>query len=216
MIFTHMNLYGFLFFLAVVDPKTNKFLGLVRRDQVVALLECGVFDRNLGISAVTPAWTRPRAGVEKTPLMRWAYHINDDRYDYVLQDTHQQLTRKVPKIPRKSAPKFSVVSAPNLQTTIFSPLPHEFATVHSNDAGLVYVSWLNPDYENYYVNLGAVMNRGTHCVTEFCPMSKAHRMFTHLGLRHIVVLGGDSGGEVVGVITRENLLPGFIKDRTGF
>lgn len=196
-----------------MDPKTNKFLGLVRRDQIAALLECGVMDRN---PATNTAWSRPRAGVEKTPLMRWAYHINDDRYDYVLQDTQRQTTRKAPKIPKQKAPKFSVASASRLQTTTFSALPHEFALVHKNSAGLIYVSWLNPDYEGYYVNLGAVMNRGTHCVTEFTPVSKAHRMFTYLGLRHIVVVGGESGGEVVGLLTRANLLPEYIKERTGF
>lgn len=36
------NHHGF----PVVDPITDKFLGLVRRDQLVALIECGVFDES--------------------------------------------------------------------------------------------------------------------------------------------------------------------------
>ena len=156
-------------YVAVVDPTTHKFLGLVRRDQIVALIECGVFDRNPNLNSSTPAWLRPREGVEKTPLMmRWAYHINDDRYDYVMQQEDTQQPQDVMRkkmVPKHEAPRFSVATAPSLQTTIFAALPHEFATVHLNEAGLVYVSWLNPDYENYSVNLGAVMNRGTHCVT---------------------------------------------------
>lgn len=57
----------------VVDPETKKFLGLVRRDQIAALLECGVFDKTFtggdGDDA-TPAWARPQSGVDKSPLMR--------------------------------------------------------------------------------------------------------------------------------------------------
>jgi hypothetical protein len=40
-------------------------------------------------------------------------------------------------------------------------------------------------------------------------------MFTALGLRHLVVLGGLSGGEVVGMLTRVNLLEKSIDERTG-
>ena len=31
----------------VVDPGTKRFMGLVRRDQLVALLECGVFEKEM-------------------------------------------------------------------------------------------------------------------------------------------------------------------------
>ena len=91
----------------------------------------------------------------------WAYHINDDRYDYVRQweptppETHKTVER---------APRFSMISSPNLQLAAFSPLPTEFATVALNESGGVYVAWLNPDYENHWVNIGAVMNRGAFCV----------------------------------------------------
>ena len=50
---------------------------------------------------------------------------------------------------------------------------------------------------------------------EFCPVSKAFQLFTMMGLRHVVVLGGETGGEVVGVLSRENFLPAFIKQQTG-
>ena len=57
----------------VVDPETKKFLGLVRRDQIAALLECGVFDKTYMVGDgdnATPAWARPQSGVDKSPLMR--------------------------------------------------------------------------------------------------------------------------------------------------
>jgi hypothetical protein len=46
-------------------------------------------------------------------------------------------------------------------------------------------------------------------------VSKAHFLFTSLGLRHLIVLGGESGGKVVGMITRINLLKEFVEERTG-
>ena len=47
-------------------------------------------------------------------------------------------------------------------------------------------------------------------------VSKAHFLFTSLGLRHLIVLGGESGGQVVGIITRINLLRESIADRSGY
>jgi len=47
------------------------------------------------------------------------------------------------------------------------------------------------------------------------PVSKAYKLFTSMGLRHIVVLGGRSGEEVVGILSRANLLPEYIHERTG-
>ena len=90
-----------------------------------------------------------------------------------------------------------------------------FATVGRTADGNVVVSWLNPDYESDHVNLASVMNRGAFCVPEYCPLSKVRYMFTRLGLRWIVVLGGASGGEVVGMVSRYNLLPSFIEESTG-
>jgi hypothetical protein len=52
-------------------------------------------------------------------------------------------------------------------------------------------------------------------LSEYCPVSIAYLLFTSLGLRHLVILGGTMGGEVVGVLTRENLLPAYIEARTG-
>lgn len=65
----------------VVHPQTEEFLGLVRRDQLVALLEFGVFEEG-GLGPVDPSsdprtstpsnWT-PKPGVGRSPLMHLAY-----------------------------------------------------------------------------------------------------------------------------------------------
>ena len=52
-------------------------------------------------------------------------------------------------------------------------------------------------------------------VAEYMPVSKVYNLFLSMGLRHLVVLGGESGGEVVGIVSRENLLPETIHTCTG-
>jgi CBS domain-containing protein len=47
------------------------------------------------------------------------------------------------------------------------------------------------------------------------PVTKVYTLFSSMGLRHLVVLGGESGGEVVGIVSRSNLLPEHIYTRTG-
>lgn len=88
------NHHGF----PVVDPITGKFLGLVRRDQLVALIECGVFDEvdiqrpqsfddddsSLGGSSrgstsgyESDQWM-PKPGIGKSPLSKFALKFCDD------------------------------------------------------------------------------------------------------------------------------------------
>ena len=93
--------------------------------------------------------------------------------------------------------------------------PKGFAEVGVDDSGNLIVSWLEPGCRDKYVNLSAVMNRGSFCVPEHLPLSSARLLFTKLGLRHVVVLGGKSGGEVVGIFTRANLMPAHIEAQTG-
>ena len=165
----HSTHHGF----PVVEPTTKRFLGLVRRDQIAALLECGVFDKGANggeevRNARRSTTTRPRSRMPTKPLMQWAYHINDDRFDYMLDDTHSQSFCTREEAPHEeAAPRDSVISSPVLQSTRFCSLPTEFATIGRNDKGLIVVSWLNPVYAGYRVNLGAVMNRGTSCVRKF-------------------------------------------------
>jgi hypothetical protein len=190
-------------------------------------------------------WT-PRAGVSKTPLMHFAYHIKDDRYDHISEkgprkvatdkvlaqdeyDSHDWLVSM-----RRSRDRFPSISlsSENLVNEYMSPMPESRfrpslpgiskddrgAVVGVNDQGNVYISWLSHEHRSQYVNIGAVMNRGTYSVTEFCPVSKALSLVAKLGLRHLVVLGARGHGgdnQVVGIVTRINLLPQSIKDKTG-
>ena len=95
--------------------------------------------------------------------------------------------------------------------------PNRFAKVGRDTTNnVVVISWLNPEYQNDVLDLEAVMNRGTYVVPEHCPLSKAYSLFTLLGLRWIVVVGGpDGGGTVVGVLTRESFSDSNLKSKTG-
>lgn len=249
----------------IVDPTTKKFLGLVRRDQLVALLECGVFDdddnadfddaESASSGPTTPNEWTPKPGLAKTPMMNLAYHIHDDRYDHILDDAfgvgvadedlsrddfdtnawlvsirqrranltfHEIGSRQPVKIGDDSLPPLSASSGALADLDISSSGQRKsatetgiFAIVGTNKQGNVYLRWLDPECKRKWVSLRSVMNRGTHCVTESCPVSKAHHLFTALGLRHLIVLGGHSGGEVVGILTRINLLKESIAERTG-
>lgn len=85
--------------------------------------------------------------------------------------------------------------------------------IGTNQRGTIFIRWIDPAYKDHWVRVASVMNRGTYSVHQHCPVSKAHYIFTALGLRHLVVLGG--GGRVVGILTRMNMIKDSIRERTG-
>jgi chloride channel 7 len=221
----------------VVDKKSGgKFLGLVRRDQLVALLECGVFMtdeeekeyesfRNGDLTTVTD-WT-PNPGITKTPLMNLAYHIKDDRYQYITEGSTSNLDEEFDQdrwvqslfksVKNLDAEGLPAAVTEHVQTSIRGvqgSRKTRYGWVGQSRTGQIAVR-INPSYSKKWVHIAAVMNRGTYTVTEFCPVSKAMRLFTALGLRHLVVLGGETGGSVVGVVTRANLLSSHIESLHG-
>tara|TARA_B110000971_G_C19696320_1_gene357727 strand:+ start:107 stop:598 length:492 start_codon:yes stop_codon:yes gene_type:complete len=79
-------------------------------------------------------------------------------------------------------------------------------------AGIIVIE-VSEESLNKHVDIGAVMNLAPHVVLENCPLSRAYKLFSSLGLRHLVVLGGVSGGEIVGLVTRANLLEENIREK---
>lgn len=241
----------------------GKLLGLVRRDQIVALIEFGVFDDDSAEGeAVEDPPARPSSLVARgssssdlpdDAMMHLAYHIKDDRYEFVEnksdkekkqssdaegedmiwhRETRQSSDQSVPpanemsallSTKKRSIKRKNKPSAKHKQSTSKSndnkdsddDKPRKCAHVSQNDTCNLYITWLDDKYSEKSVNLAAVMNQGVYCVTEFCPISKARTLFTGLGLRHVVVMGGPSGGDVVGVLTRASFLDDFIRQKTG-
>lgn len=266
----------------VVD-ENGRFKGLVRRKQIVALMECGVFERigsgddSLRTSILeSKSSVRTNSGRNNHGLMHYAFHIKDNRYDYSLPEVHDQdeettATKESESKPKRKRCLSLDITMPAVDVSTLDPTSivrdddsdtrmdgggvdidgdeeggHE-DSIHIETDGLsgrftssvrssqntlgssirfarvgrdtsnnvVVISWLNPDYRDDVLDLEAVMNRGTYIVPEHCPLSKAYSLFTLLGLRWIVVVGGPDGGTVVGVLTRESFSESNLKAKTG-
>lgn len=132
-----------------------------------------------------------------------------------LNSTPMQGIRKLSS--RISMTRYSTRESDNSGTTTSTNVPTGFAKVGTggSSGSNVVVKWLHPRHQDKYVNLSAVMNRGAFSCPHYFPLSKVYRLFTKLGLRWIVVTGGESGGNVVGIVTRRNLLPAHIRECTG-
>ena len=61
--------------------------------QIAALLECGVFTRDLDNKGEEDI-VATEHGIESAPLVHWAYQINDDRYDHVLAIPEEENPRE--------------------------------------------------------------------------------------------------------------------------
>uniref|UniRef100_A0A7S2XPI2 Chloride channel protein n=1 Tax=Attheya septentrionalis TaxID=420275 RepID=A0A7S2XPI2_9STRA len=216
----------------VVEPITQKFLGIIRRDQLVALLECSIYmemsntGSNRSLVSLDSGRVRAntadseRTSLVDSPFMNLAYHIKDDRYVNLdessrklktLEDEFDQNAWLMDNILLTEDEKFTFSRDETLPNR---PVKRKRrATVTIEDGNLVV--FLADDDRGKHVDVASVMNQGAYCITESCPLSKAQSMFTALGLRHLVVLGGKYGGTVVGMITRCNLDERFIKERTG-
>jgi len=134
---------------------------------------------------------------------------SDDEGNTDLENLAEQRLNKV-KIIDGSNDK--VTKDPMSSSNSVIEAPKGFAKVgRDRKNNTVVITWLNPDYKDDVIDLEAVMNRGTYIVPEHFPLSKAYSLFTLLGLRWIVVVGGIDGGTVVGILTRESFLESYIK-----
>ena len=68
---------------------------------------------------------------------------------------------------------------------------------------------LSDDDMEKFIDLRPYMNRSPHLVLEDFPLQRVFKLFRGLGLRHIVVVTKHK--EVVGIITRQDLLLEFIE-----
>ena len=102
----------------VVEGPGHKFLGLVKRSQIAALLEAGIFSKsstskeeeNLVASefGINVRSSNEKGGTSQ--MYHWAYHINDDRYDHILSIPDEEVPVAMRKSPlswlSKSLEKF--------------------------------------------------------------------------------------------------------------
>ena len=146
----------------VLDQDTNQYVGLIRRDQLVALLECGLYLESLD------QHQHLRESMRAKTLFT---HAAREHMDHVLlSDADTYSNRHENRLPFGGATGGTVVEV--------------------NDQGRLIVK-LAQHEKHMHVELAAAMNRGAYTVTQNCPLSKAYSLFTGLGLRHLPVLGRD-------------------------
>jgi len=218
----------------VVDANTKKFLGLVRRDQLVALLECGIFTE----TSTTLMKDLTRKSFKAESML--ALTIRDDRYhkfpsfisssggasessikletidddtvrDDILDNEFDEYSWLMDNVQETNRNSLVITGDDALPTGSISKSNE--TTVYSDHGKLIVK--LDEAHYSKNVDIAAVMNQGAYCVAAGLPLSKAYTMFTTLGLRHLVVLGGKDGGEVVGVLTRMNFTPDYIESHAG-
>lgn len=157
----------------VVD--CGRFVGLVKRIQIAALLECGAFSKNKSDHSEDELFYRSDTSVNEDALAHWVYCINDDRYAHIISlpeeeigktnqvvagscviDDHQgrPLYTKEQQSIRSSMRK----SLGQRSTSFLNQPTQEFGTVNRNESGSIVVSHMDPEYNEYWVDLDAVAN----------------------------------------------------------
>lgn len=201
----------------VVTEDTQEYIGFIRRDQIVALLECSIFiEQNSGREVLSRSLTLANAlqKAEKRSATR-ALVRDDDlykgkghskrtvrmSYDRWLRDNvvHSEKGEHLILGSDDILPDETVRRVTST-TVDFGPTGHLIVRLAVRDQGS-------------FVDIGAAMNRGAYSVVETTPVSKAYALFCSLGLRTLTVLG--ERGKVVGIISRSNLMPEFMESRTG-
>ena len=175
----------------VVEEGSRRFIGLIKRAQIAALLECGIFYQNeIEGTERHLACGLSHSDEESEQLEHWAYCINDDRYAHILSLPEEELDRDknrnkcmIQNRPMLTKEQENITKSMRIslrkKSKSMSYPPNEFqefCTVSMNKGGSLIASWIDPNYHKYWVDLASAANRGTYIVTEFCPVSKAYSL----------------------------------------
>ena len=175
----------------VVQEGSHQFIGLIKRSQIAALLECGIFYENETEGAERHfACGLSNSQEESETLEHWAFCINDDRYAHILSLPDEELDHKknhnkcvIENRPALTKEQESITKSMRISLRKKLKSKHydsnefqEFCTVSMNEGGSLIASFINAKYDAYWVDLAAAANRGAYIVTEFCPVSKAYSL----------------------------------------
>lgn len=198
----------------VVDKESGQFVGLVRRDQLVALLECGIFleENRENVDDAIDLQTSP----QPNPSVLVGKHLASICELQRMSDPTSTGTATVGADCwlRETVQPFNGLITLDADDTLPKGIfPAKDDTVVTLRDGKLVVLLADNDRKRL-VNVAAIMNRGAYSVPEMFPLSKCYSMFTALGLRHLVVLG--KGGKVSGMITRYNLSSNYLENMLKF
>jgi len=215
-----------------VIEENNRYKGMVRRDQLIAAIECQIFkpkessksteERN----SIRYFWVNtnkessPPPNMPKRDLMAY-----DDGFMYrsIREGRDTKVTE--PDKTESVSPwlRDNVLVSPDGAHIMFGmdeTLPNgmiqkdspllQGTVVKVVDGKLVVLVAL--DDKNKHVDVGSIMNRAAYSVSEDCPLSRVYDLFASMGLRHLPVLNDHN--RVVGIISRYNLSEDFIEKKT--
>lgn len=206
----------------VVD-KTETFVGLIRRDQIVALIECGIYcgesnnkpSTSIDSSVVLAENTTTDNNFQKVNLgarhRKTTRHRRNDSEDISLRPENEWYRDSVLK-PTVGGRMSSILRGTAEILPTGTRQRRNRTRVHLGDHGCLVVDAPH-DEVSEHVDIAAAMNCAARSVMERCPISQAYILYASCGLRHLTVLA--SGGRVSGIITRKNLDPEFLEEMTG-
>jgi CBS domain-containing protein len=206
----------------VLDQDTKQYVGIIRRDQLVALIECGIYLEELDESQQKRTQSvRAREVMTRAATQHLGRALMEDADSYT--SVHMTVRTTANILDKESEwLKDNVVRSDHGKSVVISTdetLPGGNAVtritgtrVDVDPRGNIVVRVCTHE-RNSHVDIAAAMNKGAFTVTQNCPLSKAYGLFTSMGLRHLPVLGPD--GKVIGLLTRSNFSPGHLERRTG-
>jgi CBS-domain-containing membrane protein len=203
----------------VLDQETHQYAGLIHRDQLVALLECGISLESLDKEVHTSGRESLRVQALLTRARSEHFHrgalesdadtyTSDRKTAKLLETEHEWLNDNVFRADLRGS---VVITAETLPGS--NAVARARGAIVDFDANGKIIVKVAAEEKEHHVDVAAAMNRGAYTVTQNCPLSKAYSLFTQMGLRHLPVLGKD--GTVVGIVTRSNLNTSYMERRTG-
>ena len=175
------------------------------RDQLVALLECGIYVDMTDMSRSKTAKIREVMQSAKELDIEHALVRDDDTYHEYSTEAESQLSSRNTwfndNILRTPGGASVLIGSDDIMPD--GSIPKGGKTVVDYDDNGNLVVKLSESERNRLVDVAAAMNRGAYTVAHNTPLSKAYTLFTALGLRTLCVLG--KNGSVVGIVTRSNL-----------
>ncbi|GIL91065.1 hypothetical protein Vretimale_9495 [Volvox reticuliferus] len=118
--------------------------------------------------------------------------------------TGSRSMQATPTVSENSSRAALSYSVPEFSKPMSDPVPR-------CDEGVLMPGALSEETLEMYLDLGPFLNTSYHVVQEDAPLSKIYQLLRTLGLRHICVI--PRAHEVVGMITRADLLPDALERR---
>jgi len=194
----------------VIDETTNRHKGMVRRDQLIAAIECRIFTTNNSTTPTVAAEDAmddnnnnntdddfPDATESVSPWLRDNVLVYGE---YIMFGMDETLPNGMIRRRHHQQQHGDAIDTTSLSSSVVKVV---------DDKLVVFVASYD---KNKYVNVGSIMNRKAYSVPDDCPLSRAYDLFTSMGLRHLPVLNDTNS--VVGIISRYNFSKEWVKKKT--